>query len=308
MNQYSFTFFSKNPIKIHVDDNILYSIDNNNVHFATILSNNNYVSISLSTDLGDKLITVQGGNFVGKEELDYTIISKNNSTFDVYLHPVYHSPYKHVVFHHNTKDLSIVVTQGYQNECCVYDPFAPCDYCYFDPCDNYHCHYSHPYLILIGQKNLFYYVIIIHEQEKKIIFHDTINEYQLTDECCTFLHNMNDHYHHARVTKVTKDGLSHHYVFTSSTRQLNVDSQLIPYLFLECIKSEDYTNARYWLSNDLRPSNHHLAQYFGKFSNIYYVDTIKDDVIYTIQDDKNFRKYLFSIKNNRISNINNQDN
>lgn len=85
--------------------------------------------------------------------------------------------------------------------------------------------------------------------------------------------------------------------------------QILPIYFLQCIKAQDYKEAKNCLSEKLSSgaSSQHLASFFGKFEDIECTKKTESQFCCNLILSQNKRhvskKYCFEISNNKISNI-----
>lgn len=303
--KYSFTVFANSPTKILFNGNNSYDIDNTHVYFATLLSSTPTIQIQVINNHITKTFSINAIQEDGFKTKNYTILAHNGSSFDVYLHD-FHSEVenKKVVFSHNNSNFNVVITETWRDECCLYFDHVPCDYCYFDCCHDFSCHSLDPYFYLVCKnKSNLCFVIVIDQSKHKIVYHNQVNEYQFTNESITLMHEIHDHFHHAKVTKFTKSGMEEYFVYTSKTTKEEIEEPLIPYAFLQCIACKDFETAKSFLSKELSPTNEHLKTYFKDFQNIYYLSHHQDKIQYVLEYTDTFQKFTFLIKNKLIQNI-----
>ena len=122
------------------------------------------------------------------------------------------------------------------------------------------------------------------------------------------LTNFNDMAKHIRVCEyVLKDDfeLENQSLYTKDVEKKSSScSKLIPYNFFESIKVRDFTQAKTYLSDNLKDNitDEQLLQYFGEFQQIEILSL--DPLRYTLYSTNFAKDYEITMQNNKISEIN----
>lgn len=162
---------------------------------------------------------------------------------------------------------------------------------------------SDGYAIITGKiKNEKHYLLIYNSKKNKVILEGVFNKLEASKNQIKALKEQNSIAGYGTVYEfniITKK-LSKNSVYLNSLTT-NSTSELIPYTFLESLMYSDYKNAKIYLQNS-NVSNEHLKSFFGDIEKIYFNGYSKD-INYTILTNNTYRNFTFSIDNNKIIEI-----
>lgn len=85
------------------------------------------------------------------------------------------------------------------------------------------------------------------------------------------------------------------------TKNIECSSEIIPLLFLECIKYKDFNRAKTFLF-DNNVSKLHLENFFGEINEIYF-NGYTTDINYTILSNNIYKNFTFNVIDNKILDI-----
>ena len=161
---------------------------------------------------------------------------------------------------------------------------------------------SEGYVIISGKiNNTDTYLLIFNTKKNHIVIEDIFNKVETTKSSIKVLKDEKTISGYGKVYEFnfSTKKLSNYSVVISS-KDLNLESELIPLAFLESIQHSDFKSAKLYLLNN-NISNEHLKNYFGEIKEVYFNGYSKE-INYTIFSDK-YRNYTFSVEDNKIVEI-----
>lgn len=150
------------------------------------------------------------------------------------------------------------------------------------------------------------YFVLILDKEYNLVYSgyfDTLDETNNILTGFTNLYDMAKHGHVCEIdlnnTKELKD-----YFVVKENQNFTETKELVPQAFLEAIKVKNYNLAKNYLSPSLaNASNDHFQSYFGNIQDIYYnIYNNANPINYTIYNGE-YRFFNFSVKGNKIVDI-----
>lgn len=172
------------------------------------------------------------------------------------------------------------------------------------------CEKKNDFILIKGSTGNGYHLIILNEQNNfNVVYNSVCDKIEQTNSHIKILQKLNDIARHAYVTVFNfENGLKEdeYVVYLNEKEVLCEQNKLVPYAFLEAVKVKNYELAKQYLTPSLieKTSNEHLENYFTNLQKIFYnTYTNNDNLInYTVLCD-DFKSYDFSIKNNKIDDI-----
>lgn len=152
-----------------------------------------------------------------------------------------------------------------------------------------------------------YYLLVIDASTLNVIYNDTVQSIELTENEISSYKNIEDISNHAEIFKMILDKktIEKYYVYKNNVCNNAKNMLLIPEDFLECLKVNDETKCRMLLSNNLSSTPlEKFKSFFGDIKNIYLNrhENSYEKINYTIKSNT-LKNYNFVMQNNQIKDI-----
>ena len=150
-----------------------------------------------------------------------------------------------------------------------------------------------------GKRN---YVVVLQNSEVKInSYYDEIN---ITENEFYFMCKLNDTLNHGRVFHI-KDKIVEDYLVYLDNFDLNLKTNLVLAVFLDCVKAKNFDYANNLLSADLKQKDsQNISKFFVEFDNFF---PINETEVILLKKNTLAGIYSFEIQNLEITNIIQQD-
>jgi hypothetical protein len=142
------------------------------------------------------------------------------------------------------------------------------------------------------------FVTVIKEDE--ICFSNYYDECNISEDEMLFMCKLNDTLNHGLVFKI-KGKETEKYLVYLDNEELNLKSEFLPFVFLDCLMAENYKYCKNLLCEEMQIDNEKKTKNFFNSFDFYY--PINNHKFILINKNTLAGIYDFEIENNKISNI-----
>ncbi len=315
MNQINLHFQSNTPCSIFINGNNVGIIDNEKTFFIDIIC---YAqSLIVSADPITKNNCYISNTFK-LSNINNTIISSSqfvkvvpfvNNNYDVIISFASQTINNQMltVFNKVLNGYSVMVTNTSQSILSIFKNDKNLTCVTIDTLCDINCQYVNDMIIVGAKQKNKWFQYVFDTTSNLPLLNGTYIKVEQTETTIKCLQPLNDFFNHGIVYELNlnKKEVTSYSVFISN-KQLNICTQLIPHAFLECIKANNFKKAKQFLDYTLGEIPHEkLTSYFNEIINIYYNCYFFDanQINYTIETNLGFKNYTFTVLNNTICEI-----